>query len=201
MDLSGLDATPAEVGALMDAIVEAEAEADTWGGAYDADDQAAADWAASLSDAEFAELLAGYEADSHLPGPELAGAGSEGAIDLAAEMSAIDMVLAAQTDREHQRQVQDAAESGRRGSTEIRLANALGRLGRGTYLYGQEPAADLASTWGGPGADDLFSGPTATPHDVAAEMAYQINGGLAPAPMRPRVLPPVQGLAARIGLR
>lgn len=86
MDLSGFDATPAEVGALMDAL----AEYDEDGGGY-GEDQAAADWAASLSDAELDELLAEYEADQHLPGPQLAGAGSENAIDLAAEMSAIDL--------------------------------------------------------------------------------------------------------------
>lgn len=69
MDLAGLDASPAEIGALMDALAEYDAEADTWGGAYDADGQAAADWIDGMSDSEFSEMLAEYEADATCPAP------------------------------------------------------------------------------------------------------------------------------------
>jgi hypothetical protein len=90
MDLAGLDASPAKIGALMNALAEYDVEADTWGGAYDADGQAAADWIDGMSDSEMLE----YEADSHLPGPELAGAGSDSTYDLANQMDAIDLPLA-----------------------------------------------------------------------------------------------------------
>jgi hypothetical protein len=149
MDLAGLDASPAKIGALMNALAEYDVEADTWGGTYDADGQAAADWIDGMSDSEFSEMLAEYEADSHLPGPELAGAGSDSTYDLANQMDAIDLPLAGQTDREYQRQAEDQPERGRRrASTEVRLSNALDRVGRGTYLYRESPTADLANTWG-----------------------------------------------------
>jgi hypothetical protein len=139
-------------------------------------------------------------ADTALPGPELAGADGGGVIDLAGSMSDIDRVLATMTDREHQRQVQDAAESGRRrASTEIRLANAMRRVEAGTYTYGQEPAVGLAAD---PDIDAMFSaGPVAGPREVRDELSYQLKGGLPPARSRRQPLPPVQDLAAQIGLR
>lgn len=119
-------------------------------------------------------------------------------------MDAIDVLLAGQTDREHQRQAEDQPEWGRRrASTEVRLSNALDRVGRGTYLYGESPTADLANTWGDLDAGALFSPGTASQYDVMAEMQYQLGNrpGLPPARERRQPLPPVQGLAARIGLR
>lgn len=213
-DLSGLDASPFEIGAVLDAVSEAEDEAE-------ADAQAAADWAAGLSDEEFASLerewladsspdlpgdvpfpeaLASYEADQHLPGPQLAGAGSDATYDLANEMNAIDVMLAAQTDREAARRREDADGVGRRGSTEVRLMAGLDRVARGTLTYGQEPAADLAAD---PGIDALFStGPVAGPREVREELAYQLNGGVPPARSRRQPgLPPVSALSRQIGLR
>jgi hypothetical protein len=98
-DLSGLDPPPSpfEIGACLDAAAEYDAEMEA--GAYDADQSAAA-WVNGMSDGEFSELLAQYESDAVLPGPELAGAGSEATYDLANQMDAIDMMLAAQTGRE-----------------------------------------------------------------------------------------------------
>jgi hypothetical protein len=211
LDLGDLDPSPDEVAAVMDVIAELDEQG--WGGIeggghpdlFSADDLAAAEWAGSLSGPEWDDLLAEYEADTalgRLPGnPELAGADAGNVIDLAGDMRQIDAMLSQMTDREHQRQVQDAAESGRRGSTETRLANALGRLGRGTYLYGQEPAgADLAN-WQGGTADDLFStGPSLNAAEVADHMRYQLHGGARPQG-RGRFTPPVRDLAARIGLR
>ena len=143
-DLSGLDATPFEVGAVLDAAAEVDAE--TEAGAYDADAEAAADWAASLSDAEFADLMSEYEADAALAtldGPELAGADTGGAVDLANDMASIDAMLDAMTDREHARQVQDASlrdrregPRHRRPTDEIILSNGLARVEAGTYTYG-----------------------------------------------------------------
>ena len=198
MDLSGLDASPAEVGDLLDAIAEADAD----GGAHDAD-QAAADWAASLSDSEFSEMLASYEADTQLPGPELAGADVGGVIDLAAEMDAIDVMLAAQTDREATRRAEDQAGVSRRGSTEMRLMRGLARVQAGTFTYGQEPPIGLANWQGGADTDALFNtGPVAGPQHVISELRYQLHGGVAPSRSRRQPgLPPVQDLAARIGLR
>jgi hypothetical protein len=197
-DLSGMDATPFEIGAVLDAVSEADAEAGT--GAYDPDGQAAADWAASLTDAEYAELEARYEADTALPGPELAGADVGGVIDLAADMSAVDAILATMTDREHARQAQDAAETGkRRGSTEIRLSNALNRVAAGTYLYGGQPATDLANWQGGGFADDQF-GTSLNAAEVTDHMRYQLRGGAKPQG-RGQFAPPVRDLARQIGLR
>ena len=202
-DLSGMDPPPTsyEIGAVLDAAAEYDAEAGMDGGAYDAD-QTAADCAASLTDSEFAELEASYLADTALPGPELAGVDVGGVIDLAADMNDIDRMLATMTDREHQRQVQDAAESGRRrASTEVRLSNAMRRVDAGTYTYGQQPAgADLAAD---PGIDALFAtGPVAGPRDLVAELTYQLSGGVPPARSRRQPgLPPVGDLSRQIGLR
>ena len=202
MDLSGLDATPDEVAALLDVL--SEPGMNGYGG-YDPD-QHAADWASSLSDAEFAELEAAYQADRHLPGPELAGADTGGVVDLAGSMSDIDSMLAAMTDREHQRQVQDAAEQDRRSgphhrrpTAEIKLAAAMRRLDAGSYVYGQQPAgADLAAD---PAIDDLFStGPSLNALEVRDQMRYQLLGGAKPQG-RGEFLPPVKDLATRIGLR
>ena len=139
-DLSGLDASPFEIGAVLDAVSEAEAEAEA-GGGYDADDLGAAEWAASLTDAEFGDLMAEYEADqalAHLPGgPELAGADAGNAtFDLANDGAQLDMMLSQLTNREATRQQQDADEMARRGgphhrrpSAEIKLATAMRRVG------------------------------------------------------------------------
>lgn len=194
-DLSGLDASPFEIGAVLDAVAEADAEADTWTGAYDADQ------AASLTDSELDELLASYTADQHLPGPELAGADTGEVIDLAGDVSQLDAMLATMTNREHQRQAQDAAESGkRRGSTEIRLANAMDRVAAGTYLYGQEPVTDLANRGGGWADDQFGTGPSLNAAEVADRMRYELLGGAKPQG-RGEFRPPVRDLAARIGLR
>jgi hypothetical protein len=197
-DLSGMDASPDEIGMVLDTVaeVDAEMEAGTYNG-YDADAEAAAQWAASLTDAEMDELLAEYEADQALPpGPELAGADVGGTVDLANDMSAIDAMLSAMTNKEHERQVQDQAEAGRRrGSTEIRLSRAMERISSQTYLYGQ---ADLAAD---PGIDALFStGPSLNAAEVADRMRYELQGGAKPQG-RGRFLPPVAGLARQIGLR
>ena len=193
LDLADLDPSPDEVAALLDVL----SEADTYNG-HDPD-QDAAEWAASLSDNELDEMLASYEADTALPGPELAGADSGNVIDLAAEMSQVDIMLASMTDREHQRQVQDAAEAGRRrGSTEVRLSNAMRRLDAGTYVYGQEPAVGLAAD---PDIDGLFStGPSLNAAEVADRMRYELKGGAKPQG-RGEFRPPVRDLATRIGLR
>jgi hypothetical protein len=204
MDLSGLDASPDEVGAILDAI--AETEADTWTSAHDAEAEAAADWAASLSDSEFSEMLASYEADSRLPGPQLAGAyDAESGIDLANEMGAVDMMLATMTDREATRQREDQAQQGRRRpSTEMRLMAGMDRAARGTLTYGGTPATDLAN-WGGgdPDIDALLAaGPVAGRQDVISELTYQLHGGIAPSRARRQPgLPPVSALSRQIGLR
>ena len=216
-DLSGLDASPDEIGAILNAAAEVDAE-------MDADAEAAATWVASMSDAElaalerewlaesggmagadlpgdvpFLEALASYEADQALPGPQLARADEGGVIDLAGSMSDIDAMLAQMTNKEHERQVQDAAEQGhRRGSTEVRLANAMRRVDAGTYVYGQEPAVGLASD---PAVDALFStGPTLNAAEVRDQMRYALTGGAKPQG-RGRFTPPVRDLATRIGLR
>ena len=121
MDLSGLDASPAEVAAVLDAI----SEAGTY--AYDGGDLGAT---ADRGRRTFDEMLAGYEADTHLPGPELAGAGGEHVIDLAAELSAIDVMLAGQADREATRRAEDAA--GRAQAAALRGDEADGRDGPGS---------------------------------------------------------------------
>ncbi len=189
-DLSGLGATPAEIGALLDVL----SEPDTYNG-YD-EDQAAADQVDAMSDAEFAEMLAEYEADRSLPGPELAGADAGNVIDLAGSMSDIDRMLSAMASKEHQRQAEDAAERGhRRGSTEIRLSAAMRRLDAGSYVYGQ---ADLAND---PDIDGLFSaGPSLNRAEVADAMRYELCLGAKPQG-RGQFRPPVRDLAARIGLR
>lgn len=194
MDLSGLDASPAEVGDLLDAL----AEVDEDGGAYDPD-QAAADQINDLSDAEFAEYLASFEADQALPGPQLAGPDVAGTVDLANDISQIDAMLASMTDKEHLRQQQDQAESGRRGSTEIRLANAMRRIGGQTYLYGQ---ADLANDPGGldTWAEIMSTGPALNAAEVADQMRYQLRLGARPQG-RGQFRPPVADLARQIGLR
>ena len=130
-------------------------------------------------------------------GPELAAVPDGGYLDMTPD--AIDAALAAMTDREHQRQVQDAAEQGRRrGSTEIRLANALRRVEAGSYLYGQAPA-DFAND---SQIDDLFSrGPLAGPADVIEQMLYQLTGEARPGRPGRQPMPPVSGLARQIGLR
>ena len=191
--MSGLGATPAEVGALLDAITEAEAEGYS---AYGADDQAA-QWAASLSDAEFAEIEAEYLADQHLDGPQLAGAGSGNVIDLADQMSAIDMLLAAQTDREATRRREDAAGQGkRRPSTEVRLMAGLSRAQAGTLTYGGTPATDLAND---PDIDGLFSAGARADRgrgcrpDALRTRRRRKTAGTGPA------LPPVADLAPKSG--
>lgn len=204
MDLSGLDATPEEIADLLDAISEAGydeyAHPDLFAGepAYGADDQAA-EWAASLTGAEFAELEAEYTTDRHLPGPQLAGADTGGTVDLANDISQIDRMLSQMQDRERIRQAEDQAErGGRRGSTEIRLATAMRRLDSQTYLYGQ---ADLANWQGDPDIDGLFSpGPRLNALEVADHMRYELRGGARPQG-RGTFRPPVRDLAARIGLR
>lgn len=205
-DLSGLDASPFEIGAVLDAVSEAEAEAEA-GGGYDADDLGAAEWAASLTDAEFGDLMAEYEADqalAHLPGgPELAGADAGNAtFDLANDGAQLDMMLSQLTNREATRQQQDADEMARRGgphhrrpSAEIKLATAMRRVGDQTYTYGQ---ADLAAD---PDIDGLFAaGPSLNAAEVAQRMAYELKGGAKPQG-RGEFLPPVADLATRIGLR
>ncbi len=207
-DLSGLDATPFEVGAVLDAAaeVDAEMEAGTWAGAYDADAEAAADWAGSLTDEQFADLMSEYEADQALAGhdgPELAGADAGNVVDLAGDISQIDAMLAGMTDREHARQVQDADTRRRRSgphhqrpTAEVTLANALDRVGRGTYVYGQ--SADLAND---PDIDALFSaGPSLNALEIQDQMRYQLTGGARPQG-RGEFRPPVRDLARRIGLR
>lgn len=192
MDLP-LDATPDEIVALLDVLAEydeggPDQAADTWAGQVDA-----------MSDAEFAEMLAAYEADQALPGPQLAGADVAGTVDLAGDMAAVDAMLSQLTDREHQRQQEDQAERGhRRGSTEVRLANAMRRAGAGTYVYGGTPAVGLAND---PDIDALMStGPSLNAAEVADQMRYQLTGGAKPQG-RGRFTPPVKGLAARIGLK
>lgn len=172
-----------------------------------AEEQVLDAWAAGLTDAEIAQLEHEAALDGYGSGPDLANDPDTGydAYELAGESQAslIDAALASMTDREHERQVQDAAERGhRRASTEVRLSNALGRVGAGSYLYGQQPA-ELANALDGPGwADGQFStGPVAGPSDVRAELAYQLRGGLAPGRARRQPMPPVGGLATRIGLR
>ena len=194
MDWSGLNATSAEIGQVLDAVGEADEE--MW-----AEEQALDTWAASLTDDEIAQLEHEAALDGYGSGPELAygmdGDGAGGYLDMTA--GDIDAALAAMTDREAVRQRQDAAErGGRRGSAEIRLASAMGRLQAGTYLYGQAPA-DFARD---PQIDDLFStGPLAGPADVREQMLYQLAGGARPRARGRQPMPPVQGLAARIGLR
>ncbi len=198
-DLSGMDATPWEIGQVLDAVSEAEAE--TGAGGYDRDAEAAAQWVNGLSDAEFDEMLAEFEADQHLPGPELAGADAGNVIDLAGDVRQIDRMLSQMQDKERIRQAEDLAErGGRRGSTEIRLANAMRRLDKQTYLYGQ---ADLANApWqGDPDIDGLFSaGPRLNALEIQDQMRYQLTGGARPQG-RGTFRPPVRDLAARIGLR
>ena len=195
MDLSGLGATQQEIADLLDVLSEPGMN----GYGYD-EDQAAATWAASLSDAEFAELEASYQADQHLPGPELAGTGGTGGYDLANEMDAIDVMLAGQADREATRRAEDAAGQGtRRPSTEVRLMAGMDRAARGTLTYGGTPAgADLAAD---PDIDAMFStGPALNAAEVADRMRYELRGGARPQG-RGEFTPPVKDLAARIGLR
>jgi len=211
-DLSGMDPppTPFEIGAALDAAAEYDAEAEAGGGAYDADAQAAADWVSSLSDEQFADLMSEYEADAALAdcdGPELAGADPAGVIDLAGDLGQIDAMLAGMTDREHQRQVQDAEGRRRRSgphhqrpTAEVTLANALDRVGRGTYLYGQQPAG-LANWQGGTDMDAMFAaGPALNAAEIADRMRYELTGGAKPQG-RGQFLPPVQALSKQIGLR
>ena len=217
-DMRGVDPSPDELNALIDAASEVEEE--DWAAAQAAagDDADAARWAANLSDAEFAaleaeyladadlppdvpflEALAAYEADQVLPGPQLAGADVAGTVDLANDMAAVDAMLSQLTDREHQRQQEDQAERGhRRGSTEVRLANAMRRAGAGTYVYGGTPAVGLAND---PDIDALFStGPSLNAAEVADRMRYELRGGAKPQG-RGRFTPPVAALARQIGLR
>ncbi len=207
MDLSGLDATPEEISGLFDALAEYDEEPAPYG-----DDARAADWAASLSDEQFADLLGEYEADqalATLDGPELAGADTAGTVDLAGDVQQIDRMLATMTDREHARQAADAdlrsrreGPRHRRPTDEIILSNGLARIGAGTYTYGGLPAADLANTpWQGGTADDLFStGPRLNALEIQDQMRYQLLGGARPQG-RGQFRPPVKDLAARIGLR
>ena len=196
MDLSGLDASPDELAALLDVL----SEPDTYNG-YD-EDQAAADQVGAMSDSEFAELLAEYEADQQLPGPELAGADVGGVIDLAGDGAQLDLMLATMTNREAVRQREDQAGVSRRGTSEVRLMAGMARVQAGTYLYGQEPAGtDLANWQGGGSADDLFgTSPALNAAEVADHMRYQLSGGAKPQG-RGRFTPPVRDLARQIGLR
>jgi hypothetical protein len=59
--------------------------------------------------------------------------------------AAVERMIGLATEREQVRMSQDQAETGRRGSPEIRLANALARIGNGTYVQGS-PLVDLGST-------------------------------------------------------
>ena len=176
-DLAGLGATPAEVGALLDALAEVEADYDV---------QAEAAWVNGLSNSEFAEHLAGYQADQHLPGPELAGAGSDATYDLANQTAAIDVMLAAQTDREAARRREDADGVGRRGSTEVRLMAGMSRVARGTLTSGGTPATGLAND---PDIDTMFgTGSVAGPAEIRAQLDYELRGGIPrPGPAGSRV--------------
>jgi hypothetical protein len=120
-------------------------------------------------------------------------------------MSDIDAMLGQLTDREHLRQQQDQAEQDRRSgphhrrpTAEVKLSNALDRVSRGSYTYGQEPAIGLAAD---PAVDALFStGPSLNALEVRDQMRYQLAGGAKPQG-RGQFQPPVRDLAARIGLR
>lgn len=204
LDMTGLDPTPEELAILMDAIGDASEE--EWAAAaapdpagYDDPDDWDADlagWAAALSGDELAALEALAAADVHAGAAELDGAGVAGGFDMAGEVARIDYLLAGQAEREAVRQREDAA-SGGRVSTEVRLASALERVARGTYIYGQLPA-DLA---GDPGADDLPGTPAASQLQVMQELQYQLRGGTPPALQYRQPMPQVGGLAAAIGLR
>jgi len=219
-DMSGLNATSQEIGQVLDAVSEADAELEAW--------------AAGLTDDELAELEAegaGYPPANGYPaamGPggefatwmdgldddQFAGIRAEGRafgvgeLDYLQTAHQIDRALASTAEREHIRLAQDRDDQDRRRgahhrrpSDEIILSNGLARYGRGSYLPNQ--LVDLANDWSGadPFADTQFGTSTATPEDVRAQLAYEINGGIAPGRSRRQPLPPVHGLARRIGLR
>ena len=198
MDWSGLNATQQEIGQVLDALAEVDAE--------DADLDA---WAAGLSDDEIAQLEHEAALDNYGSGPDLANeaaAYGDQAGDYADMVRSIDLALQDQARQAGARRTQDQAERNRRSghrsgrpSAEDRMASALGRLEARTYLPGQ---ADLSWGAGDPDISDLFAtGPLAGPADVRTAMLYQLNGGARPRARGRQPMPPVQGLAARIGLR
>jgi hypothetical protein len=179
-----------------------------------------ADEMAAWADAELAELEAEGQADTALGGwldgmndRQFANVREEAALYGGREMGFldfaqnIDRMLATQAERERDRQAEDRAGQGRRRPTaEIRLSNALGRIGRGTFLYGQQPVTDLAND---PGADALLDGGGGGhglgPAGIYDEMTYQLTGQhIIPAGQRgPRrqPMPRVDRLAAKIGVK
>jgi hypothetical protein len=77
----------------------------------------------------------------------------------------------------------------------------MARVQARTYVYGQEPAADLANWSGGTDIDGLFSaGPSLNALEVRQHMAYQLASGRKPEG-RGQFLPPVTALSRQIGLR
>jgi hypothetical protein len=194
MDWSGLNPSPAEL-AVLDQVLSEPDDADL------------AAWVLGLSDQELAalehEYLAetagdGYDGQEHANVMEDAPVYGRAEADYLSAVHEIDIELAALGGREAVRRQQDQAEQGRRrGSTEVRLHRALGRLADGTLLPGQLGLAN------DPDIDGLFgTGPLAGPADVAAELKYQVLGGTPPARRRPgQLLPPVGRLARNIGLK
>ena len=219
VELGGYDplhnATAEEEAILADVLAE-QAEEDGW-------DMLGADDIASLPDAELDALAAEGAGDmgpgspfaawmGGLPDQEFAGLRAEGRafasqdggeLGYLSEVYQIDRALADTSQRQAIRLSQDRdAAASRRGahhrrpSDELILSNALGRFARGTYT--EDQLVDLA---GEPDVDTLFSSRAASPEDIRAELQYQINGGLASGRARRQPLPPVGGLARKIGLR
>jgi hypothetical protein len=216
LDFQGLGATSQEIGAVLDAVAEADAE----------------EWAESLSDGELAELEAesagsppGMEPGSEFAAwmdarddTEFANLRQEADIlgrgdpfDYLRFAHQLDASLELASELEGTRQREDRAERARRSgprsarpTDEACLAAAMRRLQAGSYLPGQ--AADMAGGWDGAdpfAADSMFgTGPAASSQDVRDELFYQVLGDRTP-PARARRqpgLPPVGRLAKRIGL-
>ena len=144
------------------------------------------------------------EVMAELDDDEIAGLAAEGAAELddspAADFARMNRALDSQMNRDADRVAEDRADS-RRGRTSVegKMARALDRYSRGTYLPGQadpelsNPLFD---------ADD-FGGPAvATPEQVLREMTYRLTGQGSPVTGRVREpLPPVAKLARMIGVR
>lgn len=205
-DFSGLDASPAEIGALLDAVSEADAE--EWAeqiASLDADELAGLQADGMLNEGEFNEWMDGLDdREFARVSSQAAAEGAGSYVDYLHFAHDIDRTLATQAQLEQIRQREDAADAERRTAprhrrptAEVSLANALERVAAGTYTYGGTPAVGLA----GESAEDLLGLPGATEREVDAEIRYQLFGGVPPKLAYTQPLPPVSGLAAAIGLR
>jgi hypothetical protein len=185
MLLDTLDEVAAMSPGELDALVDG-ATADVAGGNPAGDDGAAlAAYLESLEDTEFANVMA-----------DAAAYGGDG-LDYLEFSRTLDEDYRGRAGREATRQAEDAKRPAR--LTEDRLATALRRLEARTYVP-DTPPAEFA---GDPDFGDLtYAGRAATPAEVTAELRYQLTGQGVPAGrMHREPLPPVAGLAVRLGLR